>query len=125
MLKMLLDEHIPPAVAGGLKMLIRSIKVHALRNWQGGSFLGQPDEVILDEAAALGLTLVTYDLDTIPKILSDRMHMGLPHGGVVFIPQNQIRSSDVGGLVRALSELHKREGKTDWTNRIVFLRRKA
>jgi predicted nuclease of predicted toxin-antitoxin system len=125
MLKLLLDEHIPPAVARGLKMRIRSIEVHALRNWQGGSFLGQPDEVILDDAASLNLTLVTYDLDTIPKVLSDRMRVGLPHGGVVFIPQNQIRSSDVGGIVHALSELHKREGKADWTNRVVFIRRRS
>jgi hypothetical protein len=123
MLKLLLDEHIPPAVAGGLKRHIRLIEVHALRNWQAGALLGEPDEVILDEAAKLRLTLVTYDLDTIPKILSDRMRAGLSHGGAVLVPQNQIRSSDVGGMVRALSELHRREGKADWTGRVVFLRR--
>jgi predicted nuclease of predicted toxin-antitoxin system len=123
MLKLLLDEHISPAVAVGLKMHNRSIKVHAMQNWQGGSFLGKPDKEILDEAATLGLTLVTYDLGTIPKILSDRMCASLSHGGVVFIAQNQIRSSDVGSLIRALSELHKREGKADWTDRIAFLRR--
>jgi predicted nuclease of predicted toxin-antitoxin system len=122
-LKLLLDEHIPPAVATGLKRRIRSIEVHALRNWHEGSFLGEPDELILDEAAAAGLTLVTYDVDTVPQILSDRMRAGLLHGGVVFIAQNQIRSSDVGGLVHALSELHRREGKADWTSRVVFLRR--
>jgi len=123
MLKLLLDEHIPPAVAVGLKRHIRSLEVYALRDWQQGAFLGERDEAILDAAAALGLTLVTYDVDTIPKIISDRMRAGLSHGGVVFIPRNQIRSSDVGGLVRALLELHKRGGKADWKDRVVFLRR--
>ena len=123
MLKLLLDEHVPPAVADGLKRLKGSITAHALRSWRDGSYLGRSDEEILFEAAREGLTLVTYDLDTIPKILSDHMRAGLSHGGVIFIPQNQIRSSDVGGLVRALSELHKRDGKADCTDRVVFLRR--
>jgi hypothetical protein len=122
-LKLLLDEHIPPAVAAGLKRRIPSIEVHALRNWQGGAFLGEPDDAILTEAAVLGLTIVTYDMDTIPKALYERMRAGLSHGGAVLIPQKQIRSSDVGGLVWALSELYRREGKADWTGRVDFLRR--
>jgi predicted nuclease of predicted toxin-antitoxin system len=123
MLKLLLDEHIAPAVAVGLKKHVRSIEVHALRDWQEGAFLGERDETILAEAAALGLTLVTYDLHTIPKILSDWIQSGRSHGGVVFISPRTIRPREVGRLVAALTKLAKETGSWDWTNRVVFLRR--
>ena len=123
MLKLLLDEHVPPAVADGLKRLAGSITAHALRSWQEGSYLGRPDEEILLEAAREGLTLVTYDLDTIPLLLDQFARARRVHGGVIFVSQRQIRSSDVGGLVRALAPLFGESEGLDWTNRVEFLRR--
>jgi predicted nuclease of predicted toxin-antitoxin system len=125
MLKLLLDEHIPPAVAMGLATLNSGIEVDALRSWRDGRSLGEPDERILSEAAKAGLTLVTYDLDMIPRLLRELARGGQSHGGVIFIAQRQIRSSDVGGLGRALAGLFKEAGNWDWTNRVVFLRRRA
>ncbi len=122
MLKLLLDEHVSPAVAAGLMRLNSGIEVHALRSWRGGSYLGEPDELILEEAASAGLTLVTYDLETIPKLLGEVTRGGRPHGGVILISQRQIRSSNVGGLVRALDRIYRESGKADWTNRMEFLR---
>ncbi len=123
MLKLLLDEHVPPAVATGLARLNSRIEVHALRSWRGGGMLGEPDERILTEAAKAGLTLVTYDLDTLPRLLGEFARGGHSHGGVIFISQRQIRSSDVGGLVRALAALVNESGNWDWTGRVAFLRR--
>jgi len=121
MLKLLLDEHVPPAVAAGLKRLDGEIDAYALRSWRGGSYLGEPDERILEEAASAGLTLVTYDLETIPRLIGELARGGLSHGGVIFISQRQIRSSHVGGLVRALARIYRESGKADWTNRVEFL----
>jgi hypothetical protein len=123
MLRLLLDGHIPPAVAVGLERHIRSIEVHALRDWQQGALLGEPDESILTEAAAHGLTLVTYDLHTIPTILSNWIQSGRPHEGAVFISQKTIPSREIGGLVAALAKLAKQTAAWDWKDRVVFLRR--
>ena len=105
MLKLLLDEHVPPAVANGLKRIDSTIEVQALRSWLGGSYLGRTDEEILLEAAREGLTLVTYDLETIPILLKQFAQSKRAHGGVIYISQRQIRSNDVGGLVMALAPL--------------------
>jgi len=69
MLKLLLDEHISPKVAVGLRSRNRLLTVRAMPDWESGEFLGLDDEACLKEAANQGLTLVTYDRRTIPPLL--------------------------------------------------------
>ena len=123
MLRLLLDEHISPDVARGLRRTGRKIAVHALAEWDNGSFLGQGDEAILREAAAQGLTLATYDRRTIPPLLKAWAEAGLKHGGVIFVDEKTISPADIGALVRALRELVHEAGDWDWRDRICFLRR--
>jgi hypothetical protein len=123
MLKLLLDEHISPEVASGLRRRIRALAVHALVDWEGGNFLGQDDAACLREAAVQGLTLVTYDRRTIPPLLKAWAEEGRSHGGVIFVDEKTISPADIGGLVRALTTLAREAGVWDWTNRIAFLRR--
>jgi hypothetical protein len=123
MLKLLLDEHISPEVAVGLRLRSRAIVVFAMVEWEGGSFLGQDDSACLREAAAQGLTLVTYDRRTIPPLLKAWAEEERPHGGVIFVDEKSISPADIGGLVRALSNLTDEAGNWEWTNRISFLRR--
>jgi hypothetical protein len=121
MLKLLLDEHISSGVAAGLRRRSRTLVVHAMAEWEGGNFLGQDDAVCLREAAAQGLTLVTYDLRTIPPLLKAWAEEGRSHGGVVFVDEKTISLAEIGGLVFSLSRLAREAGKWDWTNQIVFL----
>ncbi len=123
MLKLLLDEHISADVANGLRSRTRTIVVHAMIEWEGGDFLGQEDSACLREAAAQGLTLVTYDRRTIPPLLKAWAEQEHPHGGVIFVDEKTISPADIGGLVRALAKLAKEVGNLHWTSRIVFLRR--
>ncbi len=123
MLKLLLDEHLSPDVAEGLQRKCKTLTVHGLAEWEGGRFLGLADEAILEEAAAQKLTLVTYDLKTIPPLLKTWMEAGHDHGGVIFVDNKTIPSSDVGGLIRALQKLSQDAVKWDWKNRVCFLRR--
>jgi hypothetical protein len=123
MLKLLLDEHISPDVAGGLRRRNRAIKIRYLVEWEDGYFLGQEDSACLREAAIQGLTLVTYDRRTIPPLLKTWAEEERTHGGVVFVDEKTISPADIGGLVWALTRLARETGNWDWTNRIYFLRR--
>ena len=123
MLRLLLDEHISPDVAKGLRRSGRKIAVYALAEWDDGSFLGRDGEDILREAAARGLTLATYDRRTIPPLPKTWAEAGLKHGGVIFIDEKTISPADIGGLVKALRELLRETGDWDWRDRVCFLRR--
>jgi hypothetical protein len=123
MLKLLLDEHISPDVAKGLRRRNRILEVRYMVEWEDGYFLGQEDSPCLREAAVQGLTLVTYDRRTIPPLLKTWADEGRTHGGVVFVDEKTISPADIGGLVRALTRLARETGDWDWTNRVCFLRR--
>jgi hypothetical protein len=122
MLKLLLDEHISPTVADGLRRRERLLIVFYIAEWENGEFLGQQDSPCLQQAAAQRLTLVTYDRRTIPPLLKSWAEEERKHGGVIFVDEKTIPPSDIGGLVRALSTLSRKTAKWDWTNRICFLR---
>jgi hypothetical protein len=122
-LKFLLDEHISPDVADGLRRRNRTIIVRYMVEWENGDFLGQEDSACLQEAATQGLTLVTYDRRTIPPLLKAWAEEERMHGGVVFVDEKTISLTDIGGLVWALTRLLKQTGEWDWTNRVSFLRR--
>jgi len=123
MLKLLLDEHISPDVANGLRRRNRAMEIRYMVEWEDGYFLGQEDSVCLREAAVQGLTLVTYDRRTIPPLLKTWAEEGRTHGGVVFVDERTISPADIGGLVWGLTRLAREAGNWDWTNRICFLRR--
>jgi hypothetical protein len=123
MVKLLLDEHISPAVARGLRKKNTGLVVHFLAEWENGEYLGQDDASCLEQAAKQGLTLVTYDRRTIPPLLKTWMERGQDHSGVIFVDEKTISPANVGALVRALSELVREAGRWDWKNRVGFLRR--
>jgi hypothetical protein len=123
MLKLLLDEHLSPRVAEGLRRRHASLVVHCMAKWENGQFLGQDDSACLERAAAVGLTLVTYDRRTIPPLLKVWAETGRDHAGIIFIDEKTISPAHIGGQVRALSNLVRKAGKWDWTNRICFLLR--
>ena len=123
MLKLLLDEHISPHVARGLRRRHRGLTIHYMAEWENSQFLGQDDSACLEHAAALGLTLVTYDRRTNPPLLKVWAEAGRDYGGVIFIDEKTISPAGIGGQVRALSILIVEAAKWDWTNRICFLQR--
>jgi hypothetical protein len=120
MLKLLLDEQISPDVAVGLRRR-KDVIVFAVADWEAGR--GLADDLLLEEAAAQKLTLVTYDRKTIPPLLKIWGEVGHDHAGVIFIDDKTIPSSDFGGLVKALQNLIQETNGWDWKNRICFLRR--
>ena len=71
MLAYLLDENISYIVAEQLARKNPLISVQSVHHWQDGAFIGQEDNMLLRAAAQAGLTLVTYDLKTIPPLLME------------------------------------------------------
>jgi len=94
-----------------------------MAEWEGGGFLGKDDSACLLEAAAQGLTLVTYDRRMIPPLLKVWGEEGRRQRGVIFVDEKTISPADIGGLVRALLQLFKETGKWDWIDRVYFLGR--
>jgi uncharacterized protein DUF5615 len=121
MLKFLLDEHISPDVAVGLRRRNRAVEVRYMLEWGNGRLLGQEDSDCLREAAAQGLTVVTYDRRTISHLLKTWAEEERTHSGVVFVDEKTISPADIGGLVWALTRLARETGNWDWTNRVYFL----
>jgi hypothetical protein len=121
-IKLLLDEHISPAVAAGVRRHLHGVPIYPLVEWESGGFLGQGDDACLMEAARQGLTMVTYDRRTIPPLLKMWAEQGISHGGVIFVDEKTISPADIGGLVRALVELARKGRKWEWRDRICFLR---
>ena len=122
MLKLLLDEHISPAVAKGLQRRNRSMVIYPMVQWERGNLLGKEDSICLLEAAKQRLTLVTYDRRTIPPLLKLWAEEERSHGGVIFVDETTIPPADMGRLVRALSSLAAKVEEMDWTNQVYFLR---
>ena len=122
MLKLLLDDHVSPDVAEGLRRRSAALMTHCMSEWERGDFLGREDSVCLQEAARQNLTLVTYDRRTIPLLLKAWGEEGRSHGGVIFVDEKTISPADIGGLVRALGQVYKEAGKWDWKDRVWFLR---
>jgi len=123
MLKLLLDEHISPNVAVGLRRRQKLLRVHCMVDWENGQFFGQDDSACLEHGARLGLTLVTYDRRTIPPLLKAWAEQQRDHGGVIFIDEKTISPADIGGQLRALANLAGETAKWNWTNRICYLQR--
>lgn len=122
MLKLLLDEHISPEVANGVRRRNRSLFIQSMVQWESGNFLGKEDSVCLLEAARQRLTLVTYDRRTIPPLLKLWAEEERAHGGVIFVDEKTISPADIGRLVRALLSLAAEAGEMDWSNQVYFLR---
>ena len=123
MLSLLLDENISPEIAVQVSAKRPDLPILSLYHWRDGAFTATADSLILEAAAQDGLTLVTYDLETIPPLLSEWRMSGIAHGGVILVDGHTIRSHDFGGLVCALIDFWDEWNEANWRNRIMFLKR--
>ncbi len=120
MLRLLLDEHISPAVAEQLRRHNPQVVIVSLQEWENGRHLQASDPTLLS-AAEQQLTLVTCDQRTIIPLLKEWGEQGRSHGGVVLIDAQTVMPNDIGGLVRALAGLWQSLGQVEWADRVVYL----
>jgi hypothetical protein len=119
MLRLLTDSHVPPAVARAARKLA-PIDVTPLRDWRGGRHLHESDARLLELAWEDRLTFLTYDVNTVPLVVKERLEAGLSHAGVVYVSA-RYRQNAVGTIARGLVRLWRLEKDLDWINRIRFL----
>jgi hypothetical protein len=123
-LSFLLDEQ-SPLVADQITKKRPDINTFSAHTWQQGIFRAASDEVLLTAAWEAALTLVTYDLRTIPPLLRQLGDLGLSHAGVIFIDHRSIPSNQFGALVKTLIWLWDAAHQSLWLNRVVFLQPQA
>jgi predicted nuclease of predicted toxin-antitoxin system len=119
--QLLLDSHLPRAVAEGLRRA--GIDAMALAEWLGGAFREAEDELILTHAAEEGRVIVTFDRRTVPSLLARWAAGGRSHAGVVLIDEKTIRQDDRRGLIRALQAFVAEHADEDWRNQVRYLPR--
>ncbi len=122
MLSLLLDENISPEIVTQIAQKRPEIAAFSVHTWQEGRFMGQPDELILAEAMAAGLTLVTYDQKTIMPVLVQWGSAGTDHGGVIFVDSLSIAPNNFGALIRSLISLWDHSLVMPWANAVVYLK---
>lgn len=124
-MKLLLDEHIWPGVVPLVKQIVPAAEVESIHAFCGGRLMNSDDAVILREAHQAGRILVTFDVNTIPALLQEMAAVDDEHGGVIFISAKSFAQNDHNGLAMALAGILRDESDADWTNRVMFLRKKS
>ena len=102
-----LDEHIPSAVAEGLRY--RGVEVVTLDE---ANMLGARDEEHLAFGREENCVLVTHDDDFL-RLAAE----GVSHSGIVYVP----RDRTIGDMVRRLKVLARVFSEEDTKNRVEFL----
>jgi hypothetical protein len=122
MLRLLLDHHISPDVISAARRHAAAIHLEHVQHlgWQR-----LPDPELLTQAHRDGLTLVTYDVTTIPLFLREFAEREQPHGGVIFVDRRTIRPGDRGALGSSIAKLWTREADAKWQNRTCWLTRRT
>jgi hypothetical protein len=119
MLRQVTDAHVPLAVAKTARKLA-GLHILPLQDWHGGRYLDESDSRLLALAWEERMTFVTYDVNTLPLTVRERLEAGLSHAGMIYVSARYAQN-DVGGIARALVRLWRAERHEDWTNRIRFL----
>ena len=102
-----LDEHIPPAVAQGLRN--RGVEVVTVNE---ADMLGADDNEHLTFTQTESCVLVTHDDDFL-RLVAERV----PHSGIVYVP----RERSIGEMVRGLRRLAEVFEEEEETSRVEFL----
>jgi len=92
-----------------------------MQEWQGGDYLSKPDDEILAAAERDGLTLLSYDVHSIPALLDRLAQAGSPHAGVVLISSRTIEPRGIAEIALGVERLVSDMGDFDWRNQVLFL----
>ncbi|SRR5258706_3252664 len=122
-MKLLLDVHIAASVVNAIRKRQPGLDVQHLAGWKRGVLREAEDAEILDACAGDRRVWVTYDLATVPDLLSQFAEEGRDHAGVFFADDASLPPEDIGALTKAISDLVEELAGANTTNLVRFLRR--
>jgi uncharacterized protein with PIN domain len=106
-IRFLTDEHVPKAVAKGL----RERGIDARTAAEAGT-LGAEDPSVLDHLKAEGRVVITHDADYL------RLHAaGVPHAGIVYAPPDK----SIGDIIRGAWLVAEVLDSDEMMNHVEFL----
>jgi hypothetical protein len=100
--KLLLDSHVPAAVARAARTLSAGVDVQHVSTWQEGAYVNAADPVLLEACWQNRRALVSKDRATLPGWIALRVADGREHGGVLFYDLERFRSHQIGALAKAI-----------------------
>ena len=118
-MKLLLDEMMDAAITDALRRSHSGMDIQRVALWQGGR-LSALDPELLELLWEERRTLVTRDVNTMPRHLAQRLASGAHHAGVIFVSKAFAQHSP-RSVIRALSALIQATGDADWTDRAHWL----
>ncbi len=119
--RLLLDSHVPLAVANAVKSLYSGVDIHHVATWQDGAYINADDPVLLEACWQDGRALVSKDRATLPGWIALRIAEGKEHSGVLFYDLERFKSHQVGALAKAIAmALEQTRGRL--ANRWITLR---
>ena len=77
----------------------------------------EPDDQVLDYAAAHGLIVISHDVNTMPAAAAERIRAGKPTTGLLMVAQ----ASPVGEVIDDLWLIWSASDAAEWDQRIEFL----
>lgn len=113
-MKLLTDEHVPPALTRGLRRALDEVDVLELRHTD---LLGADDSEVLDFAAQKGRILITRDASTVPDFAFERLNQGKVMPGV-FIWR---RRAALGAVLDDLILVVQASEAEEWRDKVVYL----
>lgn len=121
-MKLLVDEHYPPAVAGQL----RKRGHDAVAVQEEADLRGMLDPDLFAEAQRRNCALLTEN--TVDYIVLDAEYRGrrLPHWGLIFTSNRTFprgKATTVGALVKALDELLRKADSEGPSSLVIWLQR--
>jgi predicted nuclease of predicted toxin-antitoxin system len=114
MIRFLFDENFNGKIVRGLRA--RQPDADMIRA-QDTELYGADDPAVLEWAAREGRLLITHDLDTMTKFANERIALGLPMSGVIFVRD----TLPVANVIDDLQAVLGASDASDWVNRTDFL----
>jgi hypothetical protein len=113
-MKLLTDEHIPPALTRGVKRALPEVDLLELRHT---GLLGTPDPQVLAYAAGEERILITRDVRTVPNYAFERIQRGEVMPGV-FIWR---RGASLGPVLEDLLLILQVSDGSEWVDQVIYL----
>ncbi len=117
--RFLLDNHVTPDIRDAVHKAHPEVEIRAVGTDDDAPADNTPDPVLLKYATDNGLTVVTFDVNTMPRHAFARVARGVTTCGVFVFPHGQTLSP--GSIAYELEMIWGASTTEEWLNRVEFV----